>query len=103
MSCHPGCYVAVVRLVVTETPLRHVVERGGNLYLWPRETRCCAGRRYTLEAATQRPERAFGPLCEQDGIAVWATPGLSAADEVQLELGRHGRLRAYWNGQSWIG
>ena len=48
-------------------------------------------------------QRSFVPLCEQGGIAVFATPGLAAADEVQLELGRRGHLRAYWNGQSWIG
>jgi hypothetical protein len=92
-----------VRLVAAEETFRHVADRGGNLYLWPRETRCCAGRTFTLEAATQPPDRTFVPLCEQDGIAVWAPPGLAGADEVQLELGRRGHLRAFWNGQSWIG
>jgi hypothetical protein len=92
-----------VRLVAKAETFRHVADHGGRLYLWPHETRCCGGRRYTLEASTQPSDRSFVPLCEQDGIAVLASPGLAAADEVQLELGRRGQLRAYWNGQAWIG
>ena len=42
-------------------------------------------------------------MLEQDGVAVWATPGLAEPDELHLDLGRRGTVKAYWNGQSWIG
>jgi len=92
-----------MRLVAGEETLRHVVASGGELYLWPRGTRCCAGRTYVLEAGTTPPQQAFVSLGEHDGIAVWVTPGLVDPDEVHLELGRRGDLRAFWNGQAWIG
>ena len=92
-----------MRIVAGESTLQHVAGRGGRLYLWARGMRCCAGRTYTLEAGTSRPDGAFEQIHEEDGISVWAPPGLSRPDEVQLELDRRGRLRAYWNGQSWIG
>jgi hypothetical protein len=37
------------------------------------------------------------------GFQVFATLGLVEPDELHLELGRNGKLRAYWNGQAWIG
>ena len=92
-----------MRLVAEQRTFQQVVASGGDLYVWPRGYRCCAGRSYTLEAATERPERAFRCVHEQDGISVWATPGLLEPAEIHLELGRRGALRAYWNGQSWIG
>jgi len=92
-----------VRLVAEQRTLQHVADRGGDLYLWPRGTRCCAGRSYVLEAATERPERAFRRLHEEQGIALWATSGLAEPDEIHVELDRRGRLRAFWNGQAWIG
>jgi len=92
-----------VHLVAEERTLRHVADRGGAVYLWPRGYRCCAGRTYLLEASTEAPSRAFRRVHEQEGVQVWATPGLAEPEEVHLELSRRGALRAYWNGQSWIG
>jgi hypothetical protein len=92
-----------VRLVAEPRTLQHVVASGGDLYVWPRGYRCCAGRSYVLEAATEAPDVAFRRVHEQDGISVWATPGLAEPEEIHVELGRRGTLRAYWNGQSWIG
>ena len=56
-----------------------------------------------LEASTRRPDLAFDRVHEEQGIAVWATPGLVEPDELHLEVDRRGELRAFWNGQSWIG
>jgi hypothetical protein len=92
-----------VRLVAEPRTLQHVVASGGDLYLWPRGYRCCAGRSYVLEAATVPPEKAFRRVHEQDGVSIWATPGLAEPEEIHVELGPRGALRAYWNGQSWIG
>jgi len=56
-----------------------------------------------LEAATERPDREFELVHAADGFQVFATPGLLPPEELHLELERRGRLRAYWNGQAWIG
>jgi hypothetical protein len=92
-----------VRLVAGQQALQHVAARGGTLYLWPRGIRCCAGRSYVLEASTAAPDRHFLRLHEEHGISVWAPPGLAEPDEVHVELDRRGNVRAFWNGQAWIG
>jgi len=92
-----------MRLVAEQRTLQHLADHGGDLYLWPRGYRCCGGRSYALEAATRPPEKAFRRLFEEHGVSVWATPGLTEPDEIHLELGRNGQLRAFWNGQGWIG
>lgn len=93
----------MVQLVAEQRTLQRVADSGGDLYVWPRGYRCCGGRRYVLEAATQPPDKAFRRVHEEGGISVWATPGLAEPDEIHVELGRRGTLRAFWNGQSWIG
>jgi hypothetical protein len=95
-----------MRLVAEQRTLNHVAEAGGTVYLWARATRCCAGRSFVLEAATTAPEHPvveFQRLHEAPGITVWAPPGLVRPAELHLELGRRGRLRAFWNNQAWIG
>jgi hypothetical protein len=92
-----------VRLVAEQLTLQHVADRGGDVYLWPRGFRCCAGRSYVLEASTHRPDAAFLRVHEERGISVWATPGLVEPEEIHLEVDRRGQLRAFWNGQAWIG
>ena len=56
-----------------------------------------------LESATEAPAREFEFVHAADGFQVFATPGLLQPDELHLEVGRNGKLRAYWNGQAWIG
>ena len=56
-----------------------------------------------LESATEPPDRDFELVHAAGGFQVFATPGLVEPDELHLELGRRGKLRAYWNGQAWIG
>jgi len=75
------------------------------VYVWPKGTRCCRGRTFVLESSTEPepPEREFELVHAADGFQVFATPGLREPDELHLELSRSGKLRAYWNGQGWIG
>ena len=56
-----------------------------------------------LESATEPPDREFELVHAADGFQVFATPGLVQPDELHLEVSRRGRIRAYWNGQGWIG
>ena len=71
--------------------------------MWPKSMGCCRGRTFVLESATRQPDREFELVHAADGVQIFATPGLAEPDELHLELERKGRIRAYWNGQAWIG
>jgi hypothetical protein len=92
-----------VRIVVQPGARDHIDERGGAVYLWARRTGRCRGRTFVLESATQPADRPFDLVHAADGFQVFATPGLVQPDELHLEVTRRGKLRAFWNGQGWIG
>jgi hypothetical protein len=92
-----------VKLVVGSNVREHVEERGGAVYVWARRVGCCRGKAFVLEAATEKPDREFELVHAADGLQVLTTPGLRQPQELHLELGRRRKLRAYWNGQAWIG
>ena len=56
-----------------------------------------------LESDTDPPDREFELAHAADGFQVFTTPGLREPDDLHLELDRRHHLRAYWNGQGWIG
>jgi hypothetical protein len=92
-----------MRLVVEPAVREHIDEHGGAVYIWPKGTRCCRGTTFVLESATEEPDREFDLVHAADGFQVSASCGLIKPDELHLELSRRGKLRAYWNGQGWIG
>lgn len=92
-----------VFLVATSETLGRIRDQGGAVYVWPKGSRCCGGSTYVLEAATMPPDRVFRQVHSEQGVEVWATPGFPAPGELHLELSRGGMLRAFWNGQGWIG
>ena len=81
----------------------HIDAHGGAVYLWARATGCCRARTFLLESSTERPDCAVELVHAADGFQVFATPGLVQPDELHLEVTRRGKLRAFWNGQGWIG
>ena len=89
--------------VVARPDAVEVLRDRGAVYVWPRAFRCCAGRQYVLEASLERPAGDFELVHAADGFQVHARPGLAPPDELHLELDRRGAVRAYWNGQGWIG
>ena len=93
---------SIVKLVVQPPAQDHIDEHGGAVYLWAKRYRCCRGSTFVLESATEPPDREFELVHAADGFQVFATPGLRQPDELHLELSR-GTLRAFWNGQGWIG
>ncbi len=95
--------LGLVKLVVQPAARNLIDEHGGAVYLWAETVGCCRARTLVLESATRRPDREFELVHASDGFKVFATPGLVEPDELHLELSRKGRLRAYWNGQGWIG
>ena len=92
-----------MKLVVEPDAREHIETHGAAVYIWAKGTQCCRGRTFVLESATEAPEREFELVHAADGFQLYATPGLVEPDELHLELGRRGNLRAYWNGQAWIG
>ena len=92
-----------MRLVADADVLAAIRDRGGTLYVWPKASRCCSALTYTLQTGTTPPAKEFERIHDEDGIDVFATRGLIKPQELHLELGRRGKLRAFWNGQAWIG
>jgi hypothetical protein len=91
-----------MRLVTGPGVTEFVEARGGVVYTWSRSVRCCRGRTHLLEAATEPPDRDLELVHAADGFQLYAPPGLLEPEEIHFEL-RRGRLRAFWNGQGWIG
>jgi hypothetical protein len=92
-----------VRLVVQPAAREYIDSHGGSVYVWSRRVGCCRGQTFVLETDTKRPDREFELVHAADGFRVLATPSLAPPDELHFELSRGGQLRAYWNGQGWIG
>jgi hypothetical protein len=103
VSAPPGAEKESDVNVVVDTPTReHIDRNGGAVYVWPKLTSCCRVRTFVLQCDTKPPERAVELVHAASGFQVYATPGLIAPDELHFELdGDH--VRAYWNGQGWIG
>ena len=92
-----------MRLVVQPAARERIDAEGGRVYVWAEGRGCCRGRTFVLRCATAPPDRDFERVHAADGFELFATRGLREPDELHLELGRRGRLEAYWNGQAWIG
>ena len=92
-----------MKLVAGADVRRHIDEHGGAVYVWPKGTRCCRGHTFVLESDIDPPDREFELVHAADGVQIFASRGLVEPDELHFELGRRGKLRAYCNGQAWIG
>ena len=89
--------------VVARADARDVLVDRGAVYVRPRALRCCRGRQYVLDASLERPGGDYELVHAADGFRVYASVGLVEPDELHFEVDRRGRIRAYWNGQGWIG
>jgi len=87
-------------LVASARAIAAIRAQGGALYVWPRKARCCGGA-ITLEAATEPPDRVFRQV-EADGIALFVPTGMMPPQSLHIEVGRRGRIRAFWNGLAWV-
>ena len=95
--------ICAVKLVAEPSVRSFIQEHGGEVYVWPHAYRCCRVSTWVLKAATDRPDRQFELVHAADGFQLFASLGLVQPEELHLELSRSGELRAYWNGQAWIG
>jgi hypothetical protein len=89
-----------VQVVAAPGVTESVAARGGSLYVWPHKARCCGGT-IRLEAATDPPDRAFRRV-DADGLDLYVSAGMALPDSLHLEVGRRGRIRAFWNGLAWV-
>lgn len=89
-----------MELVAAPGVVEAIRERGGQLYVWPRKARCC-GQAITLEAATERPDKVFRQV-EVEDIDLYLTVGMALPESLHVEMGRRGRIRAFWNGLAWV-
>ena len=95
---------AQVELVATPELVDHVRNRGGALYVWAVRAPCCGGM-IELRASTEQPAKEFRKIVTASSapqIDLYLTAGLATPESLHLELGRRGRVRAFWNGLAWM-
>lgn len=76
-------------------------EHGGAVYVWPYKAHCCGGM-VQLTASTERREDKVFRRVEANGIELYLTVGMKDPESLHLELGRRGRINAYFNGLAWV-
>lgn len=97
--------VASMRLVVSESASDLIEERGGELYVWIKSTRCCGGSVATLATACDRPRQTvFHRVAGTERFDVYVPAGLNRLpDELHVEVQRFPRrIAAYWDGCAWV-
>jgi hypothetical protein len=95
-----------VNVVATLPAMEFVLARGGRLYVWPSSTVCCGGTRL-IEASTEPPadvDRFVSVPAVGFELFVRATGTRELPDELHVDLGgiRRRRVRAFWNGCSYL-
>lgn len=88
-----------MQVVVGEKDLQEIRDRGGAVYVWP--CKLCCGGTYVLDASFN-PPRGEHRLAACEPLRVFTPPDMRLPRELHLELGRKGRVRAYWDGLPWI-
>lgn len=93
-----------MRVVVSDPAADLIQERGGRVYVWLKQGRCC-GAVPTLAASNEPPERReFERVEATDGFELYLDARLPPLpDELHFEVGRFPRrVEAYWNGCAWV-
>lgn len=87
-------------LVASARAIDAIRESGDALYVWPCKARCYGGA-ITLEAATAPPDRVVRRV-EAEEIELFVPIGMAAPGSLHLEIGRRGRIRAFWHALAWV-
>ena len=92
--------------VLAPPEVRAIIARlGGTVYVWKSVHGCCTGKVALLETGAGPPPvglrfrriDACGFGVEMDVRA------LASLHTLELEAGRRGSVKAFWNGQGWVG
>ena len=93
-----------MRVSATPEATSFIVQRGGRLFVWATDHRCCRGGRFTvLDADTvppAKPRPSFARV-EAVGFTVFLWPGPRSIPEelvVEMRGRRRRRVEAFWNG-----
>ncbi len=87
-------------IVASTDLIAHVTARGGRIHVSTSRARCCT-RSITLRASLDPPPGELRLLASEP-LEVLVPVGLRSPASLHLELGRRGRIHAYWNGLGWI-
>jgi len=90
--------------VVSDSAADLIDERGGRLYVWLKQGRCC-GAVTSLVSASVPPEgKEFRRVAADDRIELYLPARLGRLpDELQIEGRRFPRrIETYWNGCAWV-
>jgi hypothetical protein len=88
-----------MRLKASPEAVALVRERGGNLYLRAKRTRCGGEVLVLLEASSEPDGRAFRRV-EAEGIELYLDEALDEPETIELDTGGLGdrEVHAYWEG-----
>jgi len=91
-------------VVASEPAVELIAQRGGRLYVWPRQARCCGGATRLVSATTPPSGKRFGRSAAAAEFELYLPHGLSRLpDELHIELRRYPRrLESYWDGCAWV-
>jgi hypothetical protein len=91
----------MTRIVASDATVAAVRERGGQLWVWSRASRCCNAN-VRLETGTEaRADREF-QLVAREPFEVHLATARTPPEELHVDLSRRGRLDAYWDGCAWV-
>jgi hypothetical protein len=87
----------------TPEAVRLVQERGGQLYVWAKRSRCCHGSLTFLETSSEPRERTVRRV-DADGIELYLDQGLGNPEELLIEAKgrRRKHVHAYWDGCAYV-
>ncbi len=94
-----------MRLVVSDAAETLIEQRGGRLYVWLKQGRCCGGHTTMLETSSEQPPRQeFRRVADVERFELFLPVQLKRLpDELHLEQRRFPqRVEAYWNGCAWV-
>jgi len=96
-------YPVPVEVIASPAAVELVQERGGELFVWSKTSRCCHGAVSFLDTTTSRDDHHGFQRLPADGIELYVDfPRLPERLEIDLVGRRHRRVAAYWEGCAWV-
>ena len=93
-----------MRLVASPEAVNYVLERGGQLFVRLRSSRCCRGVTWLETSTNPDPRRDWRKVADET-IEVFVPAGLQRLpEELHVAVRRFPRrhVEAYWDGCAWV-
>ncbi len=93
-----------MRVLVSEPAADLIDERGGRLYVWLAQGRCCGGVTWLVSASVPPEGKEFRRVAGADRFELYLSSRLDRLPkEPHIEVRRFPRrLESYWNGCAWV-